>query len=113
MYTLEGGTGIQFRGSEIFGKQIAIIGYGRLGEIVGSYFAAMGANVAAYDPQEKEFQPGVKRCESMEEALTDADIVSLHVDYSEETHHLGNRAFFEAMKHLCSFGKYITWRCDR
>ena len=70
-----------FKGREIFGKKVGIIGLGRLGEITASYFQALGAEVVGYDINEVRSQ--VKQV-PLEDLLKDSDIVSLHINYSEE-----------------------------
>lgn len=77
----------KFVGRELYGKTVAIIGYGRLGKLVDRYLHAFGAKTIAID-----------RDGSLLSALPHADIVSLHVSYDESTRHLMNRETFAAMK---------------
>ncbi len=85
-----------FKGSELAGKTIGIIGYGRLGLIVARYAKAFGMEVLVHDI---DVQAGEDVCSvSRSELLARSDIVSLHVNYSKETHHLIDAQCFEAMK---------------
>lgn len=85
-----------FRGSEILGKTIGIIGMGRLGNIVADYFMALGAIVVAFD--HKDFQKeGIEPADSLKDLLQRADIVSIHVSYDSISHHLLNQ---ENLKHI-------------
>jgi D-3-phosphoglycerate dehydrogenase / 2-oxoglutarate reductase len=75
-----------FQGAELFEKQVGIVGVGRLGSIVASYFSALGAKVVGYDPYASF--AGVERAGTLEELFERSDIISLHVSYTSETHHL-------------------------
>ena len=95
-----------FRGSEIHEQVVGIVGFGRLGRIVAEYFRALGAEVIAYDPHvdvsadvnAATGAAGVERADSLESLLRRADIVSLHVSYAPETHHLIAAPEFGLMK---------------
>jgi D-3-phosphoglycerate dehydrogenase len=73
-----------FRGGEIHGKTFGIVGYGRLGRLVGGLAAAFGARVLAFDPYVSEVGPGVEKV-GLDELLAASDIVSLHVALTPET----------------------------
>lgn len=86
-----------FRGGEIYGKKVGIIGVGRLGEITASYFLAMGAEVYGYD--RKEFtSPGIKRVNDILEIAATCDIVSIHLSLTEATRGIIDGFFFRTMK---------------
>ena len=80
------------RGEELFGKTIGIIGTGRIGVEVIKIAKGFSMNVIAYDKYPKEGlteQLGFKYV-SFEELLSQSDIITLHVPYNKETHHLLN-----------------------
>jgi D-3-phosphoglycerate dehydrogenase / 2-oxoglutarate reductase len=77
-----------FRGNEVSGKTLGIIGCGRLGSKVSRTATALGMKVIAYDPFVSRFPKGVTSKNSQLEVLNQADIVSLHVPLLEETKHL-------------------------
>lgn len=79
-----------FKGSEIYNKKVGIVGLGRLGEITAGVFSSFGARVLAYDVLNKK-APGVEVWDSLEEMLPECDIVSLHINYTEQ-----NIGFFDA-----------------
>jgi D-3-phosphoglycerate dehydrogenase len=82
-----------FRGAEIYGKTVGVIGYGRLGRIVARYLRAFGARVLAADPYVFSMEDGVERV-SLEYLLCTSDIVTLHVSLGEDTRRfLGLREF--------------------
>ena len=95
------GEWIRVTGNEIMGKTIAIIGLGRIGKEVALRANAFGMKVVGFDLYwDSEFAEkyGVQRCESAEQALIQADVVSLHVNLSGETRDLINRERISRMK---------------
>jgi D-3-phosphoglycerate dehydrogenase / 2-oxoglutarate reductase len=88
-----------FKGREIFGSNIGIVGYGRLGRIVAGYLLALGANVVTSDPyvDQSQIHPQVRNI-PLDALLASVDLVTLHVNYSEETRGFFGRAQFAAMK---------------
>ena len=76
-------------GSELSGKTLAIHAYGNVGKLVGRKGAALGMNVAAYDPfitDAKVFEAdGVKKVDSVKELYACADYLSLHIPATAET----------------------------
>ncbi len=82
-----------FRGHELFGKKLGIVGLGRLGRLVASYSMAFGMEVMAFDVKEGISQPGVEMV-SKEKLFREAHVVSLHVPLNSETVGLvGEREF--------------------
>jgi D-3-phosphoglycerate dehydrogenase / 2-oxoglutarate reductase len=71
------------------GRRLALIGVGRIGRRVAGRAQAFGLEVVAYDPfvQIRDL-PGVTRADSVEEAVADADVISLHAPLTAENHHL-------------------------
>lgn len=87
-----------FRGREVFGKTVGIVGMGRLGAIVAGYFRALGADVIGYDPRPDFPHEAARRSESLTRLLSQSDIVCVMVNYDAGTHHLLNDAALAAMK---------------
>jgi D-3-phosphoglycerate dehydrogenase len=88
----------KFGGSEIAGKTLGLVGYGRIGWLVAKKALALGMEIIAYDPYvtdpkglEMEFVP-------LEELLNRADYISLHLLLTEETRNLIDKPQFEMMK---------------
>jgi D-3-phosphoglycerate dehydrogenase len=77
-----------FRGRELYGKTVGLVGMGRLGSIVAGYCRAFGMAVQGYDPR-PDF-PGelARRCDSLAELMSTSDVISLHVAYHAGTRHL-------------------------
>jgi D-3-phosphoglycerate dehydrogenase / 2-oxoglutarate reductase len=87
----------EFRGQELLGKTVGIVGMGRLGKITAQLFRAFGCQVLGYDlrPFEEE---GVTACESLDVLVKNADLVSLHLNYLPENQHLFDDALFSKFK---------------
>lgn len=83
-------------GSEIAGKTVGIIGYGRIGSQAARLFAAFGARVLAWSRTEK--RDSTVTFTSLEELLRESDIVSLHLPSTKETHHLMGREELSLLK---------------
>ncbi len=83
----------KFKGTEIAGKTLGVIGYGRIGRLLGAKAKALGMTVIAYDPyiQHEDIVP-------LDELLARADYISLHMPHTPETHHLMGAAQFAQMK---------------
>lgn len=77
-----------FRGHDLCGKRLGIVGLGRIGERVARYAMAFGMSVKACDPYRREWVPGVGRADSLHDLLKDVDVLSLHVPLNDETRHL-------------------------
>ena len=81
---------LEWRGHQLLGKTIGLIGFGRLGRIVARYAKAFNMKVVACDPNVSEKfmkSRGVAKV-SMEELFKKSDIVSLHVLLTDITQNL-------------------------
>jgi D-3-phosphoglycerate dehydrogenase len=81
-------------GHELMGKRLAVLGMGRIGKEVIVRARVFGMSCAAYDPfWDAEFasRHDVGRCDSIDEAIQAADVVSLHLPLNDETRGLLNR----------------------
>lgn len=88
----------QFRGIELHGRNLGIIGCGRLGTMVARYGVAFGMQMLAYDPYQLELPEGVERSSSLPELLARSDVVSLHVPLNAETRGMLGEAEFALMR---------------
>jgi D-3-phosphoglycerate dehydrogenase len=82
------------------GKTIGLVGLGRIGKAMVGRSQGLGLNVIGYDPYpDTEFAAlnNVELC-SLEELLARADIVSLHLPSTPDTHHLINASALALMK---------------
>lgn len=90
-------------GIEVEAKTLAICGFGRIGRLVATRARAFGLRLLVFDPFVKPGSPalrdiGATLCVRIEEALQEADFVTVHCPLSPETRHLFNPATFAAMK---------------
>jgi D-3-phosphoglycerate dehydrogenase len=70
-------------GGQIEGKTIAIIGFGRIGRRVAELLAPFGAKLIVVDPYLVESETLPCLLLSMEEALSQADIITIHTSGDE------------------------------
>ncbi|MCD6128133.1 D-2-hydroxyacid dehydrogenase [Candidatus Bipolaricaulota bacterium] len=68
-----------FRGIELSGKTLGVIGIGRIGQAVARRALCLGMRVVAYDKFVKESPLPEVRMVPLEELLREADFVTLHV----------------------------------
>lgn len=80
--------------------KIAIIGTGRIGSIVGRIFAeGFGSEVLAYDIEpQSSCETYLTYKESINEAIKDADIVTVHIPATEDNTYLFDADLFAQMK---------------
>ncbi|PTJ18686.1 D-lactate dehydrogenase [Staphylococcus simulans] len=77
---------------------VAIIGTGRIGALTGNLFAGFGAKIVGYDLYPKDSLDFLEYKDTIEEAVKDADIVSLHMPGSADNHHIFNKEMFAKFK---------------
>lgn len=82
-------------GSLLETKTVGIVGFGRIGKRVATLLSAFGASVLISDAQVKS---GDFQNVGLDELCTRSDIVSLHLPYSEATHHIIDEKRINLMK---------------
>ena len=94
-FSPEGLTGI-----DLYGKTLGVVGVGKIGQNVIRIARAMGMKVIAVErsPDEKLAARLGFGYRTLEELLAQADVVSLHVPYMKETHHMINKTNIRLMK---------------
>ena len=65
---------------EVRGRTLGIVGYGNIGSQLSVVAEALGMRVLFYDVADKLALGNARRCASLEELLSEAETVSLHVD---------------------------------
>ncbi|CAD5210151.1 unnamed protein product [Bursaphelenchus okinawaensis] len=81
-----------FMGTEVHGKTLAIIGLGRIGQIVAGHMRAFGMKTIGYDPMvsaEAAAKSGIEWL-PLEEIWTQADYITVHVPLIPQTKNLIN-----------------------
>ena len=82
------------------GKKLALIGFGRIARRLATKLAGFNIKVLAYDPYvdvQAMAEMGVKKV-SLEDALIEGDIISLHLPVTKETRGMINGSAFDLMK---------------
>ena len=83
---------------QLFAAQtVGIIGLGHIGKRVARLSQAFDARVIAHDPHIDPTSHGVESV-SLEELFAEASVISLHVPYTTDTHHLLDAKSFARMK---------------
>ncbi len=91
----------RFKGAELYGKVLGVIGFGRIGQLVAKRAQGFEMEVLAFDKfvsAERFRELGVEGAGSLEELLGTADIVTLHVPKTPETAGLIDAEAIAAMK---------------
>ncbi|WP_265132586.1 2-hydroxyacid dehydrogenase [Chryseobacterium oranimense] len=85
------------RGDELLGKTVGLIGYGNMGKATAKRFSGFGCKVVFHD-----ILPGLAdeyaSQVSLDELKQSADILSLHIPLTPETHYLIDEKFISDMK---------------
>jgi len=88
-------------GSEIHGKQLGIIGLGRIGRAVAEKAKQFGMSIAYHNASGRAV-PGYESM-SLDQLLATSDVISVHVPLSPQTRHLIDRTAFSRMKRSAYF----------
>ncbi|MBX7198134.1 MAG: phosphoglycerate dehydrogenase [Rhodospirillaceae bacterium] len=83
---------------EIRGKVVGIVGYGHIGTQLSVIAEAMGMQVRFYDIVDKLAIGNAQACASLDELLSIADVVTMHVPETPETKNMMNAARLKKMK---------------
>lgn len=84
-------------GTEVYGKTLGVIGFGRIGCEVAKRALAFGMKVTAYDIIDVETDLDVRQA-PFEELLAQADIITLHLPLTDKTRHMIKDKEFDSMK---------------
>ena len=77
-----------FRGHDLRGRRLGIVGLGRVGQKVARYGLAFGMPVYAHDPSPTDAIPDVSMCATLSDLLRQSDVLSLHVPFNPTTEKL-------------------------
>lgn len=83
------------------GRVLGIIGFGAVGKAVARRAQSLDMKVIAWSrslTKEGAEHFGITHAPDLMELARQADAISVHVAYKQETHHLINKAFLDAMK---------------
>ena len=83
---------------EVRGKLLGIVGYGHIGTQVGILAEGLGMHVLYHDIENKLALGNARRAESLDQLLSEADVVTLHVPDTPLTKGMLGSAQFERMR---------------
>jgi D-3-phosphoglycerate dehydrogenase / 2-oxoglutarate reductase len=85
-----------FKGRELHGKSVLVLGYGRVGSQVAFLYESFGCKVSAHDLHDSKI-PLKYKCD-FSDALSQCDLLSIHVDLSDSNYGLVSESIINAMK---------------
>ncbi len=90
----------RFRGVELCGKTLGVIGFGRIGRAVARRARAFEMRILAYDPyiDKDSFAQEQVTPVGIEELYRQADIITLHIPLTDETRRLIDASAIDLMK---------------
>jgi D-3-phosphoglycerate dehydrogenase len=89
-----------FRGSEIYGKRLGLIGFGRIARGVADAARSLGMEIHAFDPYVENGSIDASMCtlhKELDDLFTICTHISVHCNFSEETKHIVNSARISLM----------------
>lgn len=95
-----------FKGTQLKGKTLGILGYGSIGRRVGKIARAMGMSLLIYDPFVCPVdigEVGVSKVEKLEDLMKNADFVTCHMKVTPETTGIVSKAMIALMKPTAYF----------
>jgi phosphoglycerate dehydrogenase-like enzyme len=87
-----------FRGRELHGLTLGIIGFGRIGSNLARYSLAFGMKIIAFDPYATIENHDVVQFNNINEMLPEADVIVVSVHLNQETYKMINDSVFSLMK---------------
>ena len=89
-----------FKGVELYGKTLGVLGMGRIGGEVARRAVAFGMRVIAYDPYITPSRAKALQVElaSLEDIYAAADFITVHMPMTDETRGMLNKDTFATMK---------------
>lgn len=96
----------RFKGSELLGKTLGVVGLGSIGSQVANMALTMGMDVIGYDPAISieaawRLSSDVRKMDSLEALLAKSDFVSLHLPVLDATRNLINSQRLATVKKGC------------
>ncbi|MCC6404980.1 MAG: hydroxyacid dehydrogenase [Candidatus Yanofskybacteria bacterium] len=88
------------QGITLSGKTLGVLGTGRIGKTVCGIARGFGMNITVFDamPDVELAASTPLTYASLDEVLSAADIITIHMPYTPDTHHIVNAAAFARMK---------------
>ncbi|MFB9865396.1 2-hydroxyacid dehydrogenase [Rufibacter immobilis] len=88
---------LQFKGSELAGKTIGMVGFGAIGQRIANMVKCFPCTIRFYDPYTESPDPGYQKV-SLEEVFASSDIVSVHLPVTPQTTGMIDESLISLMK---------------
>lgn len=90
----------KYRGIEIGGKVVGVIGFGETGSRLARKLSGFDVKVLAFDKYKKHFASDIRYVEEvhLEKVIESSDIISLHIPLTPETKGMVDKTFIERCK---------------
>lgn len=95
-----------FKGCELKGKTLGIIGYGSIGKRVGHIARAFGMQLLVYDPYQCEIDIeciGIKKVNTLAELMSISDFITSHMKVTPQTTGIIDKEMISLMKQSAYF----------
>ena len=95
-----------FKGTQLKGKSLGILGYGSIGKRVGRIARAFGMQLLIYDPYQGEVdieEIGIRKVNTLAELMRESDFVTCHMKVTPETTGIVSREMISLMKPTAYF----------
>ncbi len=87
-----------YRGNNLKGKKLGILGFGRIGHQMANYALAFGMKVATYDPSSNYSNSKVVFKKTPKELFSDSEIISIHIPMNEQNNHFVSAEMLKSSK---------------
>ncbi len=96
----------RFKGHEVRGRTLGVVGLGAIGSLVANMALSMGMKVVGYDPAISieaawRLSSDVKKMDSIEALFSSSDFITLHLPVLESTRNLVNADLLSKAKKGC------------
>lgn len=93
----------QFKGTEVKGKKLGVIGLGAIGMLVANDALALGMEVDGYDPYLSvenawKLSKDVNKADNIDSLISDSDYITIHVPLVDATRGMINKKMLSKMK---------------
>jgi len=88
---------LQFKGNEIAGKKIGMVGFGAVGQTTANILEHFPATILYYDPYFTSENPNFIKV-SLEELFSTCDAVAIHLPVTEQTKGMIDKKYLSLMK---------------
>lgn len=82
-----------YRGEELLGKTVSLLGYGNTGKAMAKKLSGFGVKVLAYDKYLTDYGDNFVEASEMTRIFAETDVLSIHLPLTEETGDLVNSGF--------------------